>query len=360
MDKCESTGATARLGRVLVTGGAGYVGSHTAVALLQRGWAVAVLDNLSNSSRESISRIEQITGASCPLHEVDMLDMPGLLKVFQTYPDIKCVIHFAGLKAVGASVEDPLTYYRNNVMGTINLVEAMTAVGVHDVIFSSSATVYGDPRYLPMDEAHPVGMCTSPYARTKLFVEDILSDICRIRPEWNAMILRYFNPVGAHSSGLIGEDPRGVPNNLTPFVAQVAIGKRPELLIFGDDYNTEDGTGVRDYIHITDLAAGHVAALDHMAERTGFQAYNLGTGAGSSVLQVLGAFERACGAEIPHRVAPRRAGDVAAMCADPTRAHRELGWRATLTLYDMCRDVWNWQKKNPDGYQQTVNNKSDR
>ncbi|XP_005090120.1 UDP-glucose 4-epimerase [Aplysia californica] len=339
-------------GTVLVTGGAGYVGSHTVITLLEDGYNVVVLDNCSNGSPESIQRIEKIVGKSIPFHEVDLLNKADVVDVFKKHPDISVVIHFAALKAVGESVEKPVMYYRVNLMGTINLVEAMTESNVTRIIFSSSATVYGDPKYLPMDEAHPVGNCTSPYAKSKQFVEEILSDICRIKPEWSVVILRYFNPVGAHSSGMIGEDPQGVPNNLTPFVSQVAIGKRPELMVYGNDYDTIDGTGVRDYIHITDLAKGHIAAINKLNETTGFNVYNLGTGTGSSVLQVVQAFEKACSKKINYRIVPRRGGDVAAMCADPSKAHRELNWKAERSLDDMCKDLWNWQTKNPNGFKQ--------
>uniref|UniRef100_A0A0B6YYJ8 UDP-glucose 4-epimerase n=1 Tax=Arion vulgaris TaxID=1028688 RepID=A0A0B6YYJ8_9EUPU len=335
---------------ILVTGGAGYVGSHTVITLLEDGYKVIVVDNFSNGSPESIKRIETVTGSVIPCYNVDLLNKNDILDVFKKHKEISIVIHFAALKAVGESVEKPLLYYRVNVMGTVNLIEAMCENGVTRIIFSSSATVYGDPKYLPMDENHPVGNCTSPYAKSKHFVEEILSDICRIKSEWSVVVLRYFNPVGAHSSGMIGEDPQGIPNNLTPFVSQVAIGKRTELLVFGDDYNTHDGTGVRDYIHITDIAKGHIAAMSKVKDSTGFKVYNLGTGKGSSVLDVITAFEKACGKKINYRVVDRRDGDVAAMCADPKKAETELGWKATYNLDDMCRDLWNWQIKNPNGF----------
>lgn len=335
---------------VLVTGGAGYVGSHTVLTLLEDNYNVVVIDNFANGNKECIDRIENLTKSTIPCYQVDLLNKKEVLDVFKKHPEISIVIHFAALKAVGESVAKPLLYYRVNVLGTINLIEAMCESGVTKIIFSSSATVYGDPKYLPMDEKHPVGNCTSPYAKTKHFVEEILFDICRIKPEWSAVVLRYFNPVGAHSSGIIGEDPQGVPNNLTPYVSQVAIGKRQELMVYGDDYDTPDGTGVRDYLHITDLARGHIAAMKKVKTTTGFNAYNLGTGKGSSVLDVVKAFEKACGKKINYKIVPRRDGDVATMCADPKKAEVELGWTAIYTLDDMCRDLWNWQTKNPNGF----------
>ncbi|KAK0043937.1 UDP-glucose 4-epimerase [Biomphalaria pfeifferi] len=335
---------------VLVTGGAGYVGSHTVITLVEENYKVVVIDNFANGNRESINRIEALTNTSIPCYDVDLLNKEDIQKVFKKHPDISCVIHFAALKAVGESVEKPLLYYRVNVLGTINLIEAMTDARVTKIIFSSSATVYGDPKYLPMDEKHPVGNCTSPYAKSKQFVEEILFDICRIKPEWSVMVLRYFNPVGAHSSGMIGEDPQGTPNNLTPYVSQVAIGKRAELLIYGNDYNTHDGTGVRDYLHITDLASGHIAAMKKLKDSTGFKVYNLGTGKGSSVLDVVKAFEKVSGKKINYNIVNRRDGDVATMCADPAKAKAELDWTAKYTLEDMCRDLWNWQLKNPNGF----------
>ncbi|KAH9498454.1 hypothetical protein Btru_007526 [Bulinus truncatus] len=335
---------------VLVTGGAGYVGSHTVVTLLEENYNVVVIDNFANGNRESINRIEALTKKSIPCYQVDLLNKHEIKNVFEKHPNISCVIHFAALKAVGESVEKPLLYYRVNVLGTINLMEAMSEAGVTKIIFSSSATVYGDPKYLPMDENHPVGNCTSPYAKSKHFAEEILSDMCRIEPEWSAVVLRYFNPVGAHSSGLIGEDPQGIPNNLTPYVSQVAIGKRTELLIYGKDYNTHDGTGVRDYLHITDLATGHIAAMKKLKDSAGFKVYNLGTGTGSSVLDVVKAFEKVSGKKINYKIVNRREGDVATMCADPSKAKAELNWTAKYTLEDMCRDLWNWQTKNPNGF----------
>ncbi|XP_059175921.1 UDP-glucose 4-epimerase-like [Physella acuta] len=335
---------------ILVTGGAGYVGSHTVITLLEDNYDVVVIDNFANGNEESIHRIESLTKKKVPCYNVDLLRKNEILSVFHKHPEISVVIHFAALKAVGESVKLPLLYYRVNVLGTINLVEAMDESGVTRIIFSSSATVYGDPKYLPMDEKHPVGNCTSPYAKTKHFVEEILFDICRIKLEWSAVVLRYFNPVGAHSSGVIGEDPQGVPNNLTPYVSQVAIGKRNELLVYGDDYDTPDGTGVRDYLHITDLARGHIAAMNKVKQTRGFNAYNLGTGKGSSVLDVIKSFEKVSGRKINYKIVARRDGDVATMCADPHKAEVELGWTAKYSLDDMCRDLWNWQTKNPNGF----------
>ncbi|HVL82190.1 MAG TPA: UDP-glucose 4-epimerase GalE [Actinomycetota bacterium] len=333
---------------VLVTGGAGYIGSHTVLELLGAGHDVIVVDNLSNSSPVSLDRVGQITGRRPALHEVDLLDSNGLLSIFEQY-DFDAVMHFAGLKAVGESVEQPLRYYRNNVVGTINLLEAMEGVGLRRIVFSSSATVYGEPSQLPVREDAPLG-ALNPYGRTKLMIEDMLRDIAASIPGWHAVLLRYFNPVGAHPSGRIGEDPAGIPNNLMPFVMQVASGRLDELAVFGDDYDTPDGTCIRDYIHVVDLALGHLAALDRIDRLEGCHAVNLGTGRGYSVLEVVEAAGRAVGEPIPHRIGPRRPGDAPAVYADPSTAERVLGWRAERDLDVMCADHWRWQRSNPDGY----------
>jgi len=334
--------------RILVTGGAGYIGSHACLELLESGDEVVVVDNLDNASEESLRRVEALTGQTVAFHRVDLLDRQALDEVF-AQGTIDAVIHFAGLKAVGESCSVPLRYYHNNVTGTLHLLEAMAAHDCRRLVFSSSATVYGDPDQVPITEASPL-RATNPYGRTKLMIEDVLRDLCAAEPAWRVVLLRYFNPVGAHPSGRIGEDPRGVPNNLMPFVAQVAVGRREELSVFGDDYPTADGTGVRDYIHVVDLAKGHLAALDRLDGEPGCAAYNLGTGRGCSVLEMVAAFERACGRPIPYRIAPRREGDVAACYADPARAAAELGWRADLDVAAMCRDTWRWQSGNPEGY----------
>ncbi len=338
--------------RILVTGGAGYIGSHTCLELLAAGDEVVVVDNLDNASEESLRRVQAITGRSLGFHRVDLLDRDALAAVFAAAP-VDAVIHFAGLKAVGESCSVPLRYYRNNLIGTIVLLEVMRDHGCTRLVFSSSATVYGDPERVPIDETAPL-RATNPYGRTKLFIEDMLRDLCLAEPAWRVVLLRYFNPVGAHPSGRIGEDPAGIPNNLMPFVAQVAVGRRSELAVFGDDYPTPDGTGVRDYIHVVDLAKGHLAALGRLDGEPGCVAYNLGTGRGYSVLEMVAAFERASGRSVAYRVAPRRPGDVAACYADPTRAERELGWRAGLDVDAMCRDAWAWQSANPKGYQLDV------
>lgn len=344
--------ASRNIETVLVTGGAGYIGSHTTLCLLEDGFKVIVIDNFANGCCDSIKRVEQLTGKSVPVYEVDLLKKESISEVFDKHQDISKVIHFAALKAVGESVADPVRYYKVNIMGTVNLIEVMTEKGVTDIIFSSSATVYGDPVYLPMDEKHPVGNCTSPYAKTKFCVEQILSDICKVKEDWSVVVLRYFNPVGAHSSGMIGEDPQGIPNNLTPFISQVAIGKRKELLVYGNDYDTHDGTGVRDYIHVMDLARGHLAALKKSNTTKGYLVYNLGTGKGSSVLDVVRAFESASKIKINYKIVERRPGDVAAMCADPRRAEEELNWKAECSLEQMCEDLWRWQSMNPNGFLQ--------
>lgn len=334
---------------ILVTGGAGYIGSHTLVELLNVGKQVVVYDNLSNSSTEALRRVEQITGCELTFVEGDICDRPSLDQVFSDF-NIESVIHFAGLKAVGESVEQPLSYYRNNISGTANLCEAMAAAGVKTLVFSSSATVYGDPQSLPIREDAPTG-ATNPYGRTKLFIEEMLQDLYASDTEWRIGILRYFNPVGAHVSGLIGEDPAGIPNNLFPFITQVAVGLRNKLSVFGDDYSTPDGTGVRDYIHVVDLARGHLAALEALTREAGVFTVNLGTGQGYSVLEMIKAFSEASSCDIPYQIAPRRPGDIASCYADPELAEKRLDWRAQLGLADMCRDGWNWQRKNPKGYE---------
>ncbi|MFO1405179.1 MAG: UDP-glucose 4-epimerase GalE [Azonexus sp.] len=333
---------------ILVTGGTGYIGSHTAVELLATGAEVVILDNLCNSSPRVLDRIEQISGRRPHFVEGDIRDSATLAALFARYP-VSGVIHFAGLKAVGESVEQPLRYYDNNVAGSLRLVEAMAEAGIQTLVFSSSATVYGDPHSLPIREDFPRS-ATNPYGRTKLVVEDLLSDWSQARPDWRIALLRYFNPVGAHPSGLIGEDPRGIPNNLMPYVAQVAVGRRPHLNVFGNDYPTPDGTGIRDYIHVVDLARGHLAALKTLADHPGTLAVNLGTGRGYSVLEVVRAFEKASGRPIPYRFEGRRSGDVAACYADPDLAARVLDWRAQAGLDAMCRDSWKWQTGNPEGY----------
>ena len=337
--------------RILVTGGAGFIGSHTCVELLNEGHEVVVLDNLSNSSRTALDRVEEITGKTLTFYEIDMLDRAAVKDLLDKEP-VEAVIHFAGLKAVGESVEKPLEYYWNNIGGTLVLCDEMRAHGVKNIIFSSSATVYGDPAEIPITENCPKGICTNPYGWTKHMQEQILSDFHTADPEWNVVLLRYFNPIGAHESGRIGEDPKGIPNNLVPYVAKVAIGKLPEVGVFGNDYDTPDGTGVRDYIHVVDLARGHVKALAKVAPGSGVSVYNLGTGNGYSVLDVIRAFGEACGKEIPYSIKPRRAGDIATCYADPAKAKEELGWTAEYDLADMCRDSWNWQSKNPDGYRE--------
>ncbi|MEO3735365.1 UDP-glucose 4-epimerase GalE [Shewanella baltica] len=333
---------------ILVTGGAGYIGTHTVVELLNAGNDVIVLDNLSNSSIEALNRVERITGKSVIFYQGDILNKALLQKVFNDHA-IDSVIHFAGLKAVGESVAKPLKYYENNVTGTLILCQVMAEFKVKNLVFSSSATVYGDPASLPITEDFPTG-ATNPYGQSKLMVEHILADVHNADPSWNIARLRYFNPVGAHASGLIGEDPNDIPNNLMPFIAQVAVGKRAALSVFGDDYPTHDGTGVRDYIHVVDLANGHLKALAKLATKPGLVTYNLGTGKGYSVLDMVHAFEKACGKPIAYQVAPRRPGDIAACYADPTHAREDLGWQATHTLADMANSSWHWQSTNPNGY----------
>ncbi|MGB3764168.1 MAG: UDP-glucose 4-epimerase GalE [Ornithinimicrobium sp.] len=335
--------------RVLVTGGAGYIGSHTAVQLLQAGHEVVVADNFSNSKPSVLPRVEALADASLTLHEVDLTDH-GAVDALFTAESIDAVIHFAGSKAVGESVAKPILYYRNNVGSTLALIQAMSDHGVHRLVFSSSATVYGPDAPVPMTEDLPTS-ATNPYGWTKVMIEQFLSDLAVAEPQWRIALLRYFNPVGAHSSGQLGEDPSDIPNNLMPFIAQTAVGRRDKLSVFGGDYDTPDGTGVRDYIHVEDLAAGHLAALEWIGdhERT-LSTWNLGTGHGTSVLELVEAFAAASGQEIPYAVGPRRPGDIAASYADPSRAHRELGWSATRTVEDMCADTWRWQQGNPQGY----------
>ncbi|PRB81272.1 UDP-glucose 4-epimerase GalE [Pseudomonas sp. MYb185] len=333
---------------ILVTGGAGYIGSHTCIRLLASGYRVVVLDNFSNSSREAVRRVEDISRQTLPLIEGDINDAALLDQVFQQYA-IDAVIHFAGLKAVGESVTQPLRYYHNNVSGTVVLCEAMQRAGVKNLVFSSSATVYGDPASVPIREDFPTS-ATNPYGRSKLMIEELLGDLYVSDSDWNVALLRYFNPVGAHVSGRIGEDPADIPNNLMPYIAQVAVGRREHLSVFGSDYPTHDGTGVRDYIHVMDLAEGHVKALQWLERGLGLKAFNLGTGKGYSVLDMLHAFERACGQKLPYVLADRRPGDVACCYADPAMAAEELGWRAELGLEAMCADAWRWQSNNPNGY----------
>ena len=332
----------------LVTGGAGYIGSHTLIELINNNFDVVVVDNLVNSSRESLRRVEQITGHEIPFIEADVRDQSALDDVFTTY-DIDSVIHFAGLKAVGESVAKPLEYYDNNLVSTLALLEAMRKYSVKQLVFSSSATVYGSPSELPLRETSTVGVgLTNPYGKTKYMIEQIIQDYCAADPAFEATILRYFNPIGAHQSGQIGEDPNGIPNNLLPYVAQVAVGKLQSVGVFGNDYDTPDGTGVRDYIHVVDLARGHVAALQHM--KAGANVYNLGTGSGTSVLEIIKAFSKACGRDLPYEIKPRRAGDIAACYADCSKAERELGWRAELSIEQACADSWRWQSQNPNGF----------
>ncbi len=335
--------------KILVTGGTGYIGSHTVLALLGAGHDVVVMDNLANSSRTSLERVEELAGRSvAAFAEVDLLDPAGLDALFAEHRP-EAVIHFAGLKAVGESAEKPLWYYRTNVAGTLNLLDAMEAHGCRSIVFSSSATVYGAPEEMPLTEKQPMD-AQNPYGRTKEHIEDMLVDLAASDPSWSVALLRYFNPVGAHESGRIGEDPTGVPNNLLPFIAQVAVGRREKLRVFGDDYPTPDGTGVRDYIHVVDLADGHLRALDHLAAHGGLHTWNLGTGKGYSVLEVRAAFEKASGREIPYEVVARRPGDAAVSYADPSAALAELGWSAARDIDTMCRDHWNWQRNNPEGY----------
>ena len=333
---------------VLVTGGAGYIGSHTCVELLNSGYGVVVVDNFANSSPESVKRVEKITGKKVALYEADVRDKAALDKIFSEHK-IDWVIHFAGLKAVGESCAKPVEYYDNNLNGTLVLLQAMREHGCKKIVFSSSATVYGDPEVLPLTEDCKTGGTTNPYGTSKYFQEIMLNDVYKADKEWSVVLLRYFNPVGAHESGLIGEDPKGIPNNLTPYIAKVAIGELKEVGVFGNDYPTHDGTGVRDYIHVVDLAKGHVAAIDKTV-KSGVYTYNLGTGVGYSVLDVIHAFEKACGHALPYKILPRRAGDIAASYANASKAKKELGWAAELGIEEMCQSSWNWQQKNPNGY----------
>lgn len=333
---------------ILVTGGAGYIGSHTVLELLSIGHQVIVVDNLSNSSQESLHRVASITGKSPVFYEVDLLDKEKLDAIFQNH-DIDSVIHFAGYKAVGESVQKPMMYYQNNIDSTLILCETMKKHGVTNIVFSSSATVYGDPETVPITEESPL-FATNPYGRTKLFIEYILRDLYVSDNTWNIALLRYFNPVGAHKSGLIGEDPNDIPNNLMPFVSQVAVGKLEQLSVFGNDYPTPDGTGVRDYIHVVDLAIGHLKAIEKLEENPGLVIYNLGTGKGTSVLDMVQAFEKASGKKVPYKIAPRRPGDIATCYADPAKAEKELKWKAERGIEEMCNDAWKWQSENPNGY----------
>tara|TARA_R110001583_G_scaffold2382_3_gene17310 strand:- start:206 stop:1222 length:1017 start_codon:yes stop_codon:yes gene_type:complete len=334
---------------ILVTGGAGYIGSHTVVELLEKGQQVIIVDNLCNSSAESLVRVQKITGKVPVFYQGDILDKAFLDNIFKKH-NIDSVIHFAGLKAVGESVAKPISYYQTNVQGTLTLLDAMKDAGVFKLVFSSSATVYGDPATLPIDESFTVGGTTNPYGTSKLMVEMVLADVAKSDPRWAFVILRYFNPVGAHLSGLIGEDPNGIPNNLLPYISQVGVGKLKALAVFGDDYDTPDGTGVRDYIHVVDLALGHLQALKRVQDETGVFIYNLGTGNGYSVLDMIKAFEVASGKQIPYNVSPRREGDIAACYAAPEKAFTELGWKAERGLDAMMQDTWRWQSNNPNGY----------
>ena len=335
---------------ILVSGGAGYIGSHTCVELIQAGHDIVVVDNFVNSCPEAIHRVEQITGTTIPFVEADLCDAAAVEQIFTQHPDIDSVIHFAGLKAVGESVAKPLEYYTNNLTSTLVLLNAMRAHNVKNFVFSSSATVYGDPATVPIREDFPTGGTTNPYGTTKLFIEKILMDYCKADPTLNVALLRYFNPIGAHESGLIGEDPNGIPNNLVPYIAQVAVGKLEKLHVFGGDYPTSDGTGVRDYIHVVDLARGHVAAIEKVSQNCGLFVCNLGTGKGYSVLDILHAYEKACGKELPYVMDPRRPGDIAACYADPQKAWDEMGWKAQYGIEEMCASSWKWQSQNPNGY----------
>ncbi len=336
--------------RILVTGGAGYIGSHTIIALQESGHDVHVVDNLSNSSFEALKRVMKITGKPVVFFENSILETEAMDRIFKNN-NYDAVIHFAAFKAVGESVTKPLKYYHNNISGTVSLLEAMKKHGVKNIVFSSSATVYGDPERVPIDESFPLN-ATNPYGRTKLMMEEILTDLYNAEKDWNVVILRYFNPVGAHKSGMIGEDPNGIPNNLMPYISQVAVGKLERLSVFGNDYPTKDGTGVRDYIHVTDLAEGHVKALSTITTTGGLYIYNLGTGKGYSVLEMIKAFEKASGKKIPYKIAPRRPGDIAECWASPLKAEKELGWKASRGIEEMCSDAWKWQTQNPNGYAQ--------
>lgn len=334
---------------ILVTGGTGFIGSHTVVELQNAGYDVVVIDNLSNSSEKCLKRVEEITGKPVKFYKLDIRDREGLEELFNK-ESIESCIHFAGLKAVGESTQKPWEYYENNISGTLILVDVMRKHGVKNLIFSSSSTVYGDPDSVPVTEETPKKWCTNPYGSTKSMQETIFTDIQKADPEWNIVLLRYFNPIGAHPSGKIGEDPNGIPLNLLPYITQVAVGKRPFLNVYGNDYPTPDGTGVRDYIHVVDLAIGHVKALDRIKAKCGLAVYNLGTGKGYSVLEIVKNFEEASGVKIPYEICPRRPGDIAENYSDPSKAFREMGWKAERGIREMCADSWNWQKNNPDGY----------
>ena len=335
---------------ILVSGGAGYIGSHTCVELLAAGYDIVVADNYYNSCPEALARVKKIAGKDFRFVEADMTDKDAVEKIFAENEDIDCVIQFAAYKAVGESVSKPIEYYSNNLACTLNILDVMRRHNCHNIIFSSSATVYGDPASVPIREDFPVGGTTNPYGTTKVFTERILTDCCHADPELNVALLRYFNPIGAHPSGLIGEDPNGIPNNLVPYIAKVAVGKLEKVHVFGNDYPTPDGTGVRDYIHVVDLARGHVAAIKKLEQKPGLFICNLGTGHGYSVLDVINAFSKACGKEIPYVIDPRRPGDIAECWCDPSKAKRELGWEAQYGIEEMCANSWNWQSHNPDGY----------
>ncbi|MCR4904267.1 MAG: UDP-glucose 4-epimerase GalE [Butyrivibrio sp.] len=335
---------------ILVTGGAGYIGSHTVVELQNAGYDVVVMDNLSNANEKVIGRVEAITGKKVPFYKADIRDREAMNKIFEA-EKIDSVIHFAGLKAVGESVQKPWEYYDNNITGTLTLVDVMRQHNVKNIIFSSSATVYGNPAFIPITEECPKGQCTNPYGWTKSMLEQILTDIQKADNEWNVVLLRYFNPIGAHKSGTMGENPNGIPNNLMPYITQVAVGKLPQLNVFGNDYDTPDGTGVRDYIHVVDLAVGHVKALKKLEPGTGLSIYNLGTGVGYSVLDIVKNFEEANGVKIPYVIKERRAGDIATCYSNADKAAKELGWKAENGIKEMCADSWNWQKNNPNGYE---------
>ena len=334
---------------ILITGGCGYIGSHTCIELLAAGYDIVVVDNYYNAKPEALRRVQELACKSFPFYECDIRDADGLRRVFREHA-IDAVIHFAGLKAVGESVQKPLEYYDNNVGGTVTLCQVMAEFGCKRIVFSSSATVYGMNNPSPLREDMPTGAVTNPYGRTKYVIEEILKDVCVSDPQWTAVLLRYFNPIGAHESGRIGEDPNGIPNNLMPYISQVAIGRLPQLSVFGDDYDTPDGTGVRDYIHVVDLATGHVKAVDYALGHTGAEVFNLGTGVGYSVLDLVKAFEKANGVPVPYVIAPRRPGDIATCYSDPSKAQKVLGWKAVHNVEDMCRDSWRWQSQNPQGY----------
>ncbi|MEZ4864170.1 MAG: UDP-glucose 4-epimerase GalE [Caldilineaceae bacterium] len=336
--------------RILVTGGAGFIGSHTCIELLEAGYDLTVVDNLNNSKTESLRRVERLTGKKVDFFETDLLDTAGMSVAFRSNP-VDAVIHFAAYKAVGESVAKPLEYYKNNVSGTINLLDLMRTHGCKNLVYSSSCTVYGEPQQVPITEDHPTSAAASPYGWTKLMTEQIMRDLYHSAQEWNIALLRYFNPVGAHPSGAMGEDPNGIPTNLMPYITQVAIGRLSQVSVYGNDYPTPDGTGVRDYIHVVDLAQAHVRAVQKLAEKPGLVTYNLGTGRGYSVLEVIAAFEQIVGRPIPYQIVARRSGDVSSAYADPTKAERELGWKAENDLLDMCRDGWRWQQQNPNGYE---------